>query len=324
MIQFGTANLFVEDVDGNELTYDLEALRDRLSIAFQQQGILENWLPENLVLTLEEKIRSSNEDGVRLKEAELDNILVNVLIATGYTEIATQYLSLNHSEVVLLPDGIRSWDLNEVRKMLMSSLPLSTRQIEEISEDCLRALHKLGFSEVSETFLRELAVHLLHFCRQPEPPERQRPSARKTQFISAEAWLTFADAKAVELIEQQILLPLPLSDIFPTARLEFRISAFADWRGGWSPELLLLPDIPELCSEILVLLSRMREYITRNWPRISEPAAHLILPGFQQFFLKEIPNLKKKQRLALRDQLKDELEKQVLAKTDYELLLSFR
>ena len=55
MIQFGTASLFILDAAGNEHSYDLDALRDRLSIAFLQQGIQENWLAENLVLTIEEK-----------------------------------------------------------------------------------------------------------------------------------------------------------------------------------------------------------------------------------------------------------------------------
>ena len=324
MIQFGTASLFIIDASGTEQSYDLDALRDRLSIAFQQQGIQETWLPENLVLTIEEKIRSSNEGGSRLTEEAIEQILVNVLIATGYREVATEYLRLNLREIVLLPQGMRSWDVEAVQQMLSSSLPLSYRQLEEVSRDCLKALHRLGFSEVSEAFLRELAIHVLHYRKNPELIAQQRPAARKTQFIPAEAWLEVASDQARELIEQQILLPLPLSDIFPAARVEFRLHAFALWKGDLSPELTLLPALPEISHEVLVLLKRMREYIMQNWPRISNPSAHLILPDFQQFFLQEIPDLKKRQRLVLRDRVKEELEKQVLPQTDYELLLSFR
>ena len=324
MIQFGTASLFILDAADNEHFYDLEALRDRLSIAFQQQGIQETWLAENLVLTIEEKIRSSNESGERLTEEVIEQILVNVLIATGYREVATEYLRLSLREIVLLPQGMRSWDVESVQQMLSSSLPLSYRQLEEVSRDCLKALHRLGFSEVSEAFLRELAIHVLHYRKTPEEVAQQRPATRKTQFIPAEAWLEVASDQARELIEQQILLPLPLSDIFPVARLEFRLHAFALWKGDLGSELTLLPALPEISNEILVLLERMRGYIMQNWPRINNPSAHLILPDFQQFFLKDIPGLKKKQRLAFRDQVKEELEKQVQPQTDYELLLSFR
>jgi hypothetical protein len=324
MIQFGAASLFVIDASGNEQSYDLDALQDRLSVAFQQQGIQESWLAENLVLTLEEKIRSSNENGVRLSEQELEQILVNVLVATGYREVATEYLRINLREVMLLPEGMRGWDVESLRRMLASSLPLSYGQLEDLSRDSLRALQRLGFGEVSETFMRELAIHVLHYRKTSEELKQLRPAARKTQFITADAWLDVASEKARELIEQQILLPLPLSDIFPAARVEFNLQAFACWKGEWSPELALLPALPELSLEVVALLGRMRKYIIQNWPRISNPSAHLILPDFQQYFLREIPNLKKKQRLALRDMVKEELEKQVLPRTDYELLLSFR
>lgn len=324
MIQFGTANLFVVDASGIEQSYDLDALRERLMAAFQKHGIHENWLAENLVLTIEEKIRSSNESGTRLTDEALEQVLMNVLIATGYQEVATEYLRLNQREVIFLPEGMRSWDVEAVRRMLNSSLPLSYSQLEEVSNDSLKALQRLGFAEVSETFMRELAIHVLHYRKTSETPEQSPPAARKTRFITADAWLDVANEKALELIERRILSPLPLSDIFPTARVEFSLQAVAKWKGEWSPELALLPALTEISLEIVALLRQMREYIMHNWPRISAPQAHLIMPEFQHYFMHEIPNLKKKQRQNLCKLVKEEVERQVLPRTDYELLLSFR
>ncbi|NMA43077.1 MAG: hypothetical protein GX946_06825 [Oligosphaeraceae bacterium] len=324
MIQFGSANLLVETATGQTREYDLDALQERLDAAFQQHGIHEGWLAENLVLSLEEKIRSSNSIGKRLQESELEQMLLNVLLATGYAEIANEYLRLSQQDFILQPQGMRSWSPAELQVALSAGLPISGSQAETLAQECLKALQKLGFDQVSDAFVRELAVHLLHFRVQAEQQPEEKPAARKTQFIGTTDWLRLAGSKASELIKLKILQPMPLSDIFPTARLQFRLRELAQWQGDWSAELNLLPALPEIAFEILTLLDDMRGYIRENWPRISEPATHLILPGFRQFFMKEIPGLKRKQREELQEQVRLEVQRLTREKAAYELMLSFR
>ncbi len=324
MIQFGSANLLVEGAGGQAQEYDLEALQERLRSAFQLHGIHEDWLAENLVLSMEEKIRGSNSSGRRLQEEELEQMLLNVLLATGYAEVANEYLRLSQRELLVRPEGMRSWSLADLQAMLGASLPIAGAQVSSLAQECLKALQKLGFDQVSDTFVRELAVHLLHFRAQGAMRTAERPAERKTQFIGAEAWQRLAGPRASELIERRILQPMPLSDIFPTARLQFCLRELARWQGGWSAELNLLPALPELALEILTLLDDMRGYIRENWPRISEPGTHLILPGFREFFRKELPGLKRKQREAFEAQVKLELQRLTREKAEYELMLSFR
>jgi hypothetical protein len=323
MVQLGAASLTIASQTGDFTVFDYDACYERLSLAFIEQGINEDWLVENIALTLEEKVRSNNESGIMISEVALDEILLNLLVATGYGEVASTYLRQNNRETSFVPQGIRSWDFEGIRNLLLSTLPLAENQLEVICQECLTALKKLSFKKVSDNFLRELAIHIIHHRNQDSDTDELPPALRRTQFISAQSWLQLTDDDSFKMIEKKILFPLPISDIFPVARLEFRIDSLASYCGSWSPELLLLPAMEEVCQQLLELLQKMRSYIKEQWPRINQPAAHLIMPGFKDFFMKKIKGFKKKQRLEMLEKAKDTMKK-YLATKDLDLMLSFR
>ncbi|NLZ63427.1 MAG: hypothetical protein GX902_06415 [Lentisphaerae bacterium] len=325
MIKIYSTNLLVQDRDGSMRSFDLDELREKLAQAFRSNGISDQWLPEHFALMLEEKIRSGNAAGESLDSDALQTLLANVLVATGYGEVAVAFGQLTDSEQSLVPGEMQPWEHAKLTAMLARTLPLAENQLQDLSRESLTALKKLGFVCASEAFMRELAVHILHFRRSPgNAPAGKKPRRPAgTEFISADAWTHLASETSQLLIKRNVLRLLPLSDIFPTARLEMHLQALRPVSQDWQPEECLLPQLPEICREILLLLQRMREHIRQTWPRIENPGAHVIFPAYRDFFQQQLPGWTKRRQTTLRQKVTLLLEEQ-LQQQDFELLLSFR
>jgi len=326
MIKIYSANLLIKDSDGSNQSFDLDNLREKLTQAFRCNGIADKWLPEHFALMLEEKIRASNAAGDELCADELQILLSNVLVATGYGEVAVAFGQLTDSGQSLVPGEMQPWEHDKLSEMLARTLPLAKNQLQDLSRESLAALHKLGFVSASETFMRELAVHILHFRSLPADISKNYSPRhhQKTEFIAADAWEQLASKAGQLLLKRNIIRLLPLSDIFPTARLEIRLQALVPLSADWQPEECLLPQLPGICQEILLLLNRMRQYIRQTWPRIENPGAHVILPAYQEFFRKQLPGWKKRRQTTLRQKMTALLEANLLKQQDFELLISFR
>ncbi len=326
MIKIYSANLLVQDINGNNQSFDLDNLKEKLTQAFRYNGIADKWLPEHFALMLEEKIRTSNAAGDELCSADLQILLSNVLVATGYGEVAVALGQLTDFGQSLVPGEMQSWRHDTLSEMLARTLPLAENQLHDLSRESLAALHKLGFVSASEAFVRELAVHILHFRSQSADPSKadsQHPHLQ-TEFIAADAWEHLASETGQLLLKRNVIRLLPLSDIFPTARLEMRLHALVPLSADWQPEECLLPQLPGICQEMLQLLLRMREHIRQTWPRIENPGAHVIFPAYQDFFRQQLPGWKKRRQTILRQKVTALLKKNLLQQQDFELLVTFR
>lgn len=327
MIQLNSASLWIIGPDGDRLSYDFEPLRRTLQEAFQQAGIHEEWLAEHLILTLEERVRAGNAADTALSEADIEGMLLNVLRATGYGEVAGCFLRRNHPGAVEaeLSGALCVWNADNLLDLLRKGLPLSEEQLSRLAADCLQALRKLEFTAVSEAFVRELAVHLWHYRR--DMPEvgiavAGIPAEPPPAGIPAAVWMELAGPESRALIERGLLRPLPSSDIFPAARVEIRLAALGGGRGTgglpWRVEL------PEYSRAAVQLLEAMRGQISRCWPRITAPSAHLIFPGFHAFFAELLKGQRRPRRQEIIGQVQEAIRSGLPLRPDYELNLSYR
>jgi len=328
MIKLCATNLLVQQDDGSIQSFDVDELREKLSLAFRKNGISDAWLPEHFALMLEEKIRFDNAAGESLRAVDLQSLLLNVLVATGYGGVAVDFGQLIESAPSLVPGEMQSWKQEQLSEMLSRTLPLTENQLQELCRESLKALAKLGFASASAAFMRELAVHLLHFRDAAEAPGSAEVATRcrstaGTEFIAAEAWEHLASAAGQLLLKRKVLRFLPLSDIFPTARLEVHLLALLPLSQDWQPEECLLPQLPGICQEILQLLAQMRQQIRQTWPRIENPGAHVIFPAYREFFQIHPRGWGKRRQGSLRRKVTGLLEEQLQTR-DFELLVSFR
>ncbi|MFA6815408.1 MAG: hypothetical protein WCS73_03850 [Lentisphaeria bacterium] len=340
MIQWSSENLLIEDASGAYVSYDVERLRKELEKSFAAQGITESWMVEHLVLTMEEMIRSSNEKGEHLLEEDVPKILGNILLAAGYGEVASEYLRLYEEFEFFKPGELQKWTANEMREYLCHSFPLTDSQLMHLSEECVATIQTLGFSSVSATFLRELAVHLLHYQRFSENKESKfksktegftascsmprKPYIRQMEFITTDSWIGLVNAPGRALIEKKIICPLPLSDLFPKARLEFQVYRCEEILGGWNAELILLSRLPKIFQDTKDVLDCMRDHISRTWPKIDDPSGHIIFPAFEKFFSTEHLGGNKKRCQKFREEVETLVEKYLLKNTGYSLQVSYR
>lgn len=329
MIQLNSASLWIADAEGDRVSYDLESLRRALQEAFQQAGIHQEWLAEHLILTLEERVRACNAADTAISEADIEGMLLNVLRATGYGEVAGFFLRRNHPGAVEveLSGALCAWDGGSLLALLRKGLPLSEDQLERLAGDCLQALHKLEFTAVSEAFVRELAVHLWHF-RRDVPVVRAAGTADSAGCppagIPAAVWVDLAGPESRSLIERGILRPLPSSDIFPAARVEIRLAALGGEFAADGAGLFWCEQLPGYSRAAVQLLEAMRGQISRCWPRITAPSAHLIFPGFHAYFAETLKGKRRPRRQEIIGQVQEAVRAGLPVRPEYELNLSYR
>jgi len=296
MISLYSESLFLIDHEGKQVSFDLDAWRQELNDAFEASGIHgECWRTENLVLCLEEKARLDAKNNTCLTEEQIIRLLVSMLNGTGYGEVAAAFLE-QHQQKPPLPEGkFQTWTESDATLLLLRRLPLAQAAAKDLARLCLENLSNCGLSECSEDFLQELAVLLLH-ARNDAVQTTETPTATAAptpqgasgiQYISPQIWQEKISERPefAETLQDDSFRLLPLSDIFPAARLEFRLDRFCrNHLDGWAEELPLLTAMPHYLETANSLLLTMQEIITAQWPRLTNPARHLIFPNFHKFF----------------------------------------
>ena len=291
MISVFSESIFLLDAEGHQVSFDLDAWRRELDGAFEACGFRgEYWRTENLVLCLEEKARLDTQNGAPLTEADIIRLLTTMLNGTGYGEVAEAFLS-NHQRQPTMTDGkYQSWNEESAAKLLLQRLPITQAEANDLASLCLDSLHKCGLRECSENFLQELGVLLLHAreeSSQLSAGTTVTTAASGIQYISPQIWQERIGSRQefATALQDDTFRLLPLSDIFPAARLELRLDKFCqNHLDGWAEELPLLTALPPFLDTANNLLLAMRDIITDQWPRFTHPARHLIFPGFHKHF----------------------------------------
>ena len=95
MIHLPDASLIISGPSGILQSFDSEGLRATLFQAFSSQGIHEDWIIDHFLLSIEEKIRLTNDQGiVHLSEQDIHGFVDTLLTASGYSDVAREYIRL--------------------------------------------------------------------------------------------------------------------------------------------------------------------------------------------------------------------------------------
>jgi transcriptional regulator NrdR family protein len=331
MIRLTTSNLLVTDDQGRKQSFDTDLLRRDLRQAFRAVGVTEDWLAEHIALTVEERIRSANdEQHCPMAAPEVDKLVCTVLGAAGYNDVASEFSRIRDIDPLShYRETMQPCSPERISALLRRSFPLAEAQLQSISNQCADILRQHAFSLVSDRFICELAIHVIH--RGPTqtgggapgvPPAAATPA---TVLSDTSAWRTRVCPTTGAYLDSAALRALPLSTICPRARVAVDIaSAFAAQDGGWLSELSLFSTVRPLCSAALELLMIMRDELQAQLPNCADAPSHVIFPGCKSFLESAFSTSKRRERLIIAQDLHELLQAALVEKAPFPLLLSMR
>lgn len=304
MILIPDQPVFARDTSGQKCSFDLHKLNDDLKDAFKQHGLPDQWLVDRFAHTLEEKLRSQNTSASLLSESEINSLMSSVLTASGYADVAQSFTQLRGGNPMrqFLAE-LTPWDDARILRLISGRLPLTPPQAALLVPRCHRILVALGLSRVSDTFIIELAVHL------SENPSATLPTAvpaadtapatplqpPASHLRSAAELRENAPLFTQELLDRDIIHPLPVPSHSPSAQLALSISRLCDYcAGNWPSELALSIAFPPVGQAVLGLLGECRHDIASIYPASLPAPAHVIVPDYQNFLQQHFPATHKK------------------------------
>jgi hypothetical protein len=319
MIQLASTHLLVSDDQGRKQSFDAELLRRDLSQAFASVGVTEDWLTEHIALIIEERIRSAHDEEERpMSIGEADKLVATVLGAAGYNDVGSEFSRqrgvdpLSHYREAMQP-----YSLERVSALLRRDLPLGEAQLQLIARQCMELLEQQAFGLVSDKLICELAIHLVH--RAPRPADTPRASDDSDQ------WQQGVSAATRAFMDSAALRALPLSSIFPRARIALDLAALcAAHESAWISELSLFSAVLPLCQGALELLTVMRDELHERLPNCADAPSHAIFPAYKSFLDSAFADYKRRERLLLSQRLQEFLQAALVSKAPFPLLLSMR
>ena len=347
MILLASGNMLVAGPGGQPQSLDFERLTADLREAFRTQGLASDWIADHIVLTLEEKLRSRGH-GEPVSEAVTHELLAAMLAAVGYGEVAAEYGRRHQVDPLSgRRRELHDWTAAGVRALLDRTLPLTSGQSLRLTEQCAAALRQLGFLEVSDTFICELAVHLLHrgdgagfaepFVGSPQLQAATAPPAGamslggrggKSQapvLLPERLWTDRVDSFTRTLLETQVLRPLPVSRLFPRLGLAVSLAALGETlTGGWPSPLTIMTALGRVAPPILTLLGQMRQEYAVALAAFQEAPCHLVFPGFASYLAQGLGPMARRERALLAREISCLLEDSLVARADFPVMLSFR
>ena len=325
MIHLATYRLPVTDQDGTPAELDIGTLEKRLADAFRKLGFSDVWMAEDVALTVEEKIRMN--DATPLSRTDVDAIVVSVLNASGFQDVAREYASGCGDFLDDAQKDMKPWE-GRLGDVLRHALPLTERQIGDVSKLAETVLRASGIAKATDRFIVALALHLLvnnssshvHFV------EETADGAPKTPQKACTRWQDVPLSEAARgMMANGVLKPLPFSDIFPRARIALGMEALtSQCASGWISSIGLCAAFDAIAPCILEILKAMRMEISARHPLQADSPSHVILPQFMDYLEKE-PNLwRKRDRDETRSLVERLIDEKIVAAADYPVVVSIR
>ncbi len=310
MIQLSALKLLVADDKGRPVELDMGLLEKRLADCFRKLGFSELWMAEDVSLTVKERIR---QGGAMLTSSDVDSIVATVLDASGYSDVAREYALASRIGPL---DGARRcmapWR-GRLPQVLSKALPLTDYQAEELARKCACFLENAGIALASDKFLADLAVHLL--VAGEEGGAGGAPAA---------SWKDGLGDGARRLLDSGVLRDMPVSGIFPRARLSVRLERLAQEScGGWISALSLSKALAATVPDMAEVLCAMRKGIARMHPMQADSPSHIVVADFSGFIGREASMWRRSDREELRSALAGVLDG-MASGLDFQLSVTFR
>ena len=315
MILIPEQALFVLGEGGQRQSYDFAGLCADLRAAFERNGVRDSWLVDQFTLTVEERLRGQSP----MTECEIDTLLASVLTASGYGDVASTFTELRgRNPLSALEAELHPWNMERLNAVLRLHLPLSPMQLDMLSKRCAETLAKLHFQDVSDTFIRELGIHLLHGGAVAET------SSEKTEQPKDE-WLALCDDKTRDMLERHVLSVYPIAPLFPRARIAFDLQMYTQGMPSeWKSELALCSKLSEAAACGLSLLTAIRHTIMAGQTDFRDCPSHVVIPRYQAFLENFEADATLRGRRGFDKRLRKALTANFVGRTDFEVMVSYR
>ena len=319
MILIPEQALFVLGEGGQRESYDFAGLCADLRAAFEQNGVRDSWLVDQFTLTVEERLRGQSP----MTESEIDTLLASVLTASGYGDVASTFTELRgRNPLSELDAELHPWNNERLIAILRRHLPLSPMQLDALAKRCAETLTKLRFHDVSDTFIRELGIHLLHVGATAQPV------AEKTVGVAEKAkheWLALCDEKTRDMVEKHVLSVYPIAPLFPRARIAFDLQAYSQGMPSeWKSELALCSKLPEAAACGLSLLTAVRRTMMNEQDDFRDCPSHVVISRYQAFLENFEAEATLHGRRGFDKRLRKALEANFVGRTDFVVMVSYR
>lgn len=316
MIQIATDVLRVQDEDGKPCELDMGVLEKRLGDSFRRLGFTDCWMAEDISLTVEEKVRSMDSSMMTL--SEVDSLVVSLLKASGFPDVAMEYSrECGRDPFDDARKSMQKWTERGVFEGLRKNLPFTESQLQDIGGRCVRVLEACGLEVVSGRFVTDLALHLLLNNAVP------RFGADKSGVKTEESdWRSGLTEGSLELLSSGVLRMLPVSGIFPRARLCVKLSMLS---GAESVDLMseiwLSHTFECLRANILEILGGFRKELGRLHPLQADSPSHLLIQT-EGTVLEKIPEKGKNRRSRLFNTISGIMMERVVSHADFPVVVT--
>ncbi|MBQ7176600.1 MAG: hypothetical protein IJS08_04225 [Victivallales bacterium] len=315
MIHVATYKLQIADENGSPAELDIGGLERQIAEAFRKLGFQDVWMAEDLSLMLVERINGS--DANLLNRNDVDALVSSMLTASGYADVAREYQAARgHAPFDEERREMKPWK-NALDGILRKALPITETQLAKVSARCAKLLELEGMELASEKFLVSLAIHLLVNNSEGNAAERA-PESKKT-------WQKCLSELSRQKLEQGILRPLPVSQIFPRARLAVKMSAIGDGQtDNWVSVFSVCHLLQELAPCMLEILTVWRRELAEKYPLQADSPSHVFFNDFTDYLGRE-PNMwRKRDRQEIRETVEGAMEELVMNKADFPIALSIK
>ncbi len=315
MIHIATYKLQIADENGSPVELDIGGLERQIAEAFRKQGFQDVWMAEELSLMLVEKLNGT--DANLLSRSEVDALVTSMLTASGYADVAREYQAVRgHMPFEEERREMKPWR-SILESTLRRTLPITEMQLAKVSARCASVLERAALEVTSEKFLTSLAIHLLVNNSEGELGERSCEDRRP--------WQERLGNLSRRKLEQGILRPLPVSQIFPRARIAVKMSAIGDEQtGNWVSVFSVCSVLNELAPCIMEMLKAWRRELAEKHPMQADSPSHILFSDFTEYLGRE-PNMwRKRDRQEIRDTVERIMEETVISKVDFPVVLSIK
>lgn len=314
MIHIATYKLQIADETGSPAELDIGVLERQVAGAFRKLGFQDVWMAEELSLMLLERLRT--QDATLLSRRDVDALIVSMLTASGYADVAREYQTAHGGD----PFDLERREMKPWRSMLEDTLrrtlPITESQLPRIAARCAQVLEHSRIELVSEKFLTSLAIHLLVNNSERDFADAQQETRKPWRECLGEA--------SRDKLDRGLLKPLPVSQIFPRARLSVRMATLGDGQsaGNWVSVFSVCKILNELAPCMLEMLQAWRQELAHNHPLQADSPSHILFSDFTEYLGRE-PNMwRKRDRQEIRDTVERIMDEEVISRADFPIMLS--
>ena len=321
MIRVFSGNLLIREADECRVL-DVDRLRQELQRCCRAVGVPDSWLSEHLALAAEEHLAQRQGSGSDMpSRQDVDRLVVRLLTDTGYVDVAAEFCRCREIPPESMTVGMSAWDLPRIRRVLAASLPFGREQLDTVSDAVARRLQALGFGEVTDRLITELAAHV---SRGNRAGVGEEPSTSGSPWLfPPEQPTALLTPRERELVQAGVIEICPVSRLLPVARLRFDVAALGR-HIGTAPllELVFLPSLRRACGNVLRVLDVVgREVAGRRAQGCAHPA-RLFITGIGRTVAEQFGLPSPGTRRALADEALAVVHHELARRVDADILIT--